>query len=166
MADTGVQQAEIVVNFRDRPNGRAGIVAGAFLFDGNSGRQPLDGIHIGLAHLFEELPGISRERLHVPPLAFGIDGIKRQGGLPRPAQPSDDDEFVSWNLDIEILQIVLTRTFHDNGIAHKGGIITRRSHTLVRLIIIVSTPGRVIPASIGPRPCRKTGSLVFPPTCR
>ena len=52
-----------------------------FLFDGNGGRQSFNGIHIGLAHQRQKLSGISRKALHIATLAFGVEGIKSQGGF-------------------------------------------------------------------------------------
>ena len=45
------EQAQIVIDFRDRPHRRAGIVARGLLVDGNGRRKPLDIVHIRLVHL-------------------------------------------------------------------------------------------------------------------
>ena len=53
-----VQQTQVVIYFGDRPHRRAGVLGGAFLFDGNRRRQATDEIYLGLFELAEELPGI------------------------------------------------------------------------------------------------------------
>ena len=50
--------------------------------------------------------------------------------LLRKREAGDDDQFVPRNLDIEILQIMFTRAFDNDGIAHKRGIISRRFSSL------------------------------------
>jgi hypothetical protein len=36
-------------------------------------------VNIRLIHSLEELAGIGRQRLDIPALAFGINGVERQG---------------------------------------------------------------------------------------
>jgi len=83
-SDSGKEETEIVVNFRHGADRGPGIVAGALLLDGNGGREPFDRIDVGLAHLFEELTGIGRERFDVAPLPLGIDRVEGQRRLARP----------------------------------------------------------------------------------
>ena len=52
------QQAQIVIDFRDSTHGRAGILAGGLLLDGDRGREALDMVDIGLLHQFQELARI------------------------------------------------------------------------------------------------------------
>ena len=59
--DARVEQTQIVVDLRDRPDCGARVLRGRFLLDGNGGRKPLDEIHVRLVHLAEELAGIGRE---------------------------------------------------------------------------------------------------------
>jgi hypothetical protein len=77
-AGAGVEQSEIVVNLRDRPDGGPGVVPCGLLFDRNGGRQTLDRIDVRLLHEPEELPGICGERLDVPALAFGVNRVERE----------------------------------------------------------------------------------------
>ena len=76
--DTRVQQAQVVVDFSDRAHGRAGVVGGRFLLDGDSGRQALDMVHIRFFHQGQELSGIGREGFYIAALAFGIECVERQ----------------------------------------------------------------------------------------
>ena len=120
MSDPGKQQPQVVIDLGHRPDRRARIVAGALLLDGDGGGEPLDGIHVRLSHLLQELARIGRQRLHVPPLPLGEDRVEREGGLARAAQARDYHELVPRNLEIEILQVVLTRPFDDDRVAHKS----------------------------------------------
>src|SRR4030042_1310229 len=69
-----------------RPHRGAGVSAGRLLIDGDSRRQPLNEVHVGLLHLAEELAGVGGEALHVAALAFGIDGVEGKAPLPRPGE--------------------------------------------------------------------------------
>ncbi len=50
-ADGGVEQAQVVVDFRDGAHGGAGAAAGGFLLDGDGGAESFDGIHVGALDL-------------------------------------------------------------------------------------------------------------------
>ena len=89
-------------------------MAGAFLLDRNSRRQPFDRIDIRLSHLFEKLAGIGGERFDVSALSFRIDRIERQRRFSGAAQAGDDHEFVPRNLHVQILKIVLARATNDD----------------------------------------------------
>ena len=54
----GPEQAEIVVDLRDRAHGGTWIRAGGLLLDGDRGRQTFDRIDVGLVHEPEELARI------------------------------------------------------------------------------------------------------------
>ncbi len=57
-AGTRVEQAQVIVDLGDGADGRARIVAGRLLLDGNRRRQALDQVDIGLLHQLQELPRI------------------------------------------------------------------------------------------------------------
>ena len=75
------QEAEIVVDLRHRAHRGAGVVRGRLLVDGDGGRKPVDALHVRLFHHAEELPGVGRKALHVPPLPLGEDGIEGERAL-------------------------------------------------------------------------------------
>jgi hypothetical protein len=54
-AGAGVEQAQVVVDLGDGPDRGARIGAGGLLLDRDRGREPLDGIDVGLLHEPEEL---------------------------------------------------------------------------------------------------------------
>ena len=108
-AGAGEQQAHVVVDFGDRRHGGARIVRGGSLFDGDGRRKPFDVIHVGLAHHAQELARVGRKRLHVAPLAFGVDGVEGQRGLAGPGQAGDHDQPVARQGEIDSLEVVRAR---------------------------------------------------------
>ncbi len=105
-ADVGEQQPQVVVDFRHRADGRAGVRSGGLLLDGNCRRQAVDQIDIRLLHLLEELPGIRRQRLDVAALPFRVDGVEGERGLARAGQPGQDDELIARKVDVDVLEVV------------------------------------------------------------
>ena len=77
-ADARPEQTHIVVDLRDRADGRARVLRGGLLVDGDGRGQAVDIVHIRLVHLAEELPRIARQRLDIAALTLGVDRIERQ----------------------------------------------------------------------------------------
>jgi hypothetical protein len=111
----GEQEAKIVVDLRDRPDRGPGIVPGALLFDRNGGREPLDGVHVGLLHESQELPGVGGERLDVAALPLGVDRVERQRGLAGAGQPRDHGQAVARDRDVDVAEVVLAGAADDQG---------------------------------------------------
>ena len=118
LADGGIKQAEIVVDFRDRAHRRARAAAGGLLLDGDGRAQALHRVHVRPLHLVEELPGVGRKGLNVTALAFGINHVERQAGLARAAQARDHSQGVARNLHVDVLQVVLPRATNRNPVDH------------------------------------------------
>ena len=72
LPDSGKQQAEIVVDLRDRAHRRPWVVGGGFLLDGDGRGQTFDVVHVGLFHHGEKLPCVGGQGLYVAPLSFGV----------------------------------------------------------------------------------------------
>ena len=94
--DAGEEQFKVVVHIGHRADGGASGFYVVGLLDGDGGRDAANLIDAGLVHAVEELPGVGRERLDVAALAFGIDGVEREGAFTRAAGAGDDDEFTQW----------------------------------------------------------------------
>ena len=112
-ADPGPEQPQVVVDLGDRADSGPGVLGGGLLFDRDGGREPLDGVDVGLLHQPQELPGIRRERLDVPPLPLGVDGVEGEGRLPAAGQAGDDGQPVPGNGNGDVLEIVLAGTADD-----------------------------------------------------
>ena len=108
-ADAREQQPQVVVDLGDRADGGARVRAGRLLFDGNRRREPVDEVDVRLLHLLEELPGVGGQRLDIPPLPFGVDGVEGERRLPRSRQPGDDDQAMPWDVDVDILEVMNAR---------------------------------------------------------
>ena len=77
------QQPQVVVDLGHRADGRARVVAGGLLLDGDRRRQALDQVDVGLLHQLQELARVGGERLDVAPLALGVEGVEGERGLSR-----------------------------------------------------------------------------------
>src|SRR5262245_33008898 len=113
-AHRGKQEPQVVVDFRNGPNGGTRTPRGSIMLVGNRRGKSLDGVHIRTFQSIQELPGVWRKRFNVPPLAFGIDGVECQAGLPGSAQTRDHGKTVSRNLNIDALEVVLSRSSDGN----------------------------------------------------
>src|SRR5262249_10279697 len=83
LTEPGVEDAQIVVDFRDGADCRTRRVARCLLLDADGRRQAADVIDTRLLHLAEELPGVRRERLQVAAAALGVTGFRGGGWLAR-----------------------------------------------------------------------------------
>ena len=115
---SGPQKAKIIIYFRNRTHGGTGIFGSSLLVNGDSGRQALDGIHIRLVHLAQELPGIGGQAFHIPPLTFGINGVESQAGFSGAGQAGEYHQFVSGDGQVNVLQVVFSGTLNDQLIVH------------------------------------------------
>src|SRR5439155_4318133 len=97
----------------DRADGRPGVPGSGLLVDGDGRRQALDEVDVWLLHLAEELPGIGRQGLHVPPLALGVDGVEGQRALAGARDAREHDELPPGKVEGDVLQVVLTGTVND-----------------------------------------------------
>ena len=89
LTDRGKQQAQVIVDLRDRADGRTGAARYRLLLDGNRRRKTINRINIGFFQLIEKLTSVRRKRFDIAPLAFGVDGIKREGRLARAREPGN-----------------------------------------------------------------------------
>ena len=121
LADPGPQQAQVVVDLGDRAHGGARVARGGLLVDRDGRRQALDGVHVGLVHLAQELARVGAQGLDVAALALGVDGVEGQRRLARAGQAGDDHQRVARQPDVDVLQVVLACAGHHElggGIAH------------------------------------------------
>ena len=71
-------------------------------------------IHVRFGHLAEELARVAGKAFDVAPLALRVQRIERKRAFPAPADPGKADELIARKLNLNVLQIVLARSFDVN----------------------------------------------------
>ena len=104
--DPGVEESQVVVDLGDGSDGRARVVGGGLLLDGDRRGQTFDVVQVRLFHHREELAGIRRQRLHIPPLTLGIDGVEGERGLTRAREPGQHNQAIARQVQVQILEVV------------------------------------------------------------
>ena len=104
------EHAEKIVDLGNGTHGRAGILIGGFLFDGDHWRQACDLINVWPLHIPDELARIGPKSLHITALPLGINRIKSHRTFPASTDPRDHHQLVLGNGNINILQVVHPRT--------------------------------------------------------
>ena len=77
------------------------------LADGDGGRDAFDPFDLGPVQPLQKLAGIGGEALHVAALPFGVQGVKREAGFTRPADPGHHGQLVQGDLEVQVFQVVL-----------------------------------------------------------
>ena len=117
---TGKQQLEVVVELGHRAHGAAAGAHGVGLVDGDGRWHPVDAVHRGAVHAVQKLPRVGTEGFYIAPLAFGIEGVKDQAGLARPAGAGDHGHLSRAQVQIEVFEVVLTRAAYADVSAGHG----------------------------------------------
>ena len=127
MTDAGEKEAQVIVDFGDGADRRAGVAAGPLLVDRDGRGEPVDVVDVRLLHLPEELAGVGGETFDVATLPFGENGVEGQRALARPGKPGEDDELVTRDVDVDVLEIVLPGAANANPVvlSHGGGFLAR-----------------------------------------
>jgi hypothetical protein len=114
LADPRPQQPQVVVDLRDRPDGRAWIARRRLLVDRDRRRQALDRVDVGLVHLPEELARVGAQRFDITTLPLGVDRVERERRLARSREPGDDDQRVAGHRHRDVFEVVLARAGDDD----------------------------------------------------
>src|SRR5262249_23713247 len=112
-ADPREEQAQVVIDLGNGADGRARVPRRRLLVDRDRRREPVDRVDVGLLHHLQELARVGGERLHVPPLPFGVDRVEGEARLARARQPGDADQLVPRQDDGDVFEVVLPRTVDD-----------------------------------------------------
>ena len=113
-ADRRVEQAEIVVDLGGGGDGRTGIGRRDALLNRDSRGEPFDVVHIGLLHLIQKLPSVSREAFDILALPFRKESVEGERGFARAAHACHHHKLVARNFDIKVPQVVLAGAFDAN----------------------------------------------------
>jgi hypothetical protein len=117
-ADAGEKDAQKIMDLGDRGHGRAGILCGRLLLNGDGRGDPFDQVGVGFVHALQELAGVGGERFDVATLAFGVKGIEGERGFARAADPGDDDELVERNVEVDVFQVVDPHAAEADSLVH------------------------------------------------
>jgi hypothetical protein len=104
-----VEHPQHIRDLRDRADRGADARAAATLLQRNGRRQSLDIVDIRGPGLIEQSPRIGRDGFQVAPLRLGIEGTEGERRFPRTGHTGEDDKGVSWNLQVDVSQIVFAR---------------------------------------------------------
>ena len=119
-ANARPEETQEVVDLGGRAHGRATARGGILLLYGHRWRDPLDPVHQRLRHPFEELFRVGRQGLDVAALAFGIQGVERQGALPGPRRPGHHREGATRQRHGNALEVVLPRVADEHTVGRAG----------------------------------------------
>ncbi len=127
--DPRIEEPEVVVDLRDRADGRTRVSRGRLLVDRDRGGEAVDRVDIRLLHHLQELPRVGRQGLDVTSLPFRVDRVEGQGRLTRAREPRHADESVPRNADGDVLQVVLAAAVDDELVCrcHRRAILPRRT---------------------------------------
>ena len=125
-ADPGEQQPQVVVDLGDRADRRARVARRALLVDRDGRRQAVDLVDVRLLHLAQELAGVGAQALDVAALALGVDRVEGEAGLAAARQAGDDDQPVTRERDVDVLEVVFARAAHDEPILGHGSSVPDR----------------------------------------
>ena len=132
VADAGVEHAEEIVDFGDRADGRARVVAGRFLRDRDRRAEAADVVDLGLGHLPQELAGERGQTFHVTPLPFGIERVERERAFAGAGNAGQADQLVAGQRDIDAAQVVLAGTTdNDIGSGHQCAVDLQLAKLLI-----------------------------------
>ena len=112
-SDSGEQNPQIVGYFGDGADLRARVRPCGLLLDGNRGRQPANGLVLGLLHLAEKLARVGGERFNVASLSFGVEGVEGQRGLAGAGDSGQHRQLFFGDLDVDVLEVVLAGTLDE-----------------------------------------------------
>jgi hypothetical protein len=114
LAAARIQQPQIVEDFSSGGDCGTWIAGRILLFDGNRRGEALNLVDVGLFNPLKELASISRERLNIPPLTLGIDGIEGERALPRARNAAEHRQLSMRNLAGDVFQIMCPRPADDD----------------------------------------------------
>ncbi len=84
------------------------------LIDGDSWREAINMVNIGLLHFVQKLTGIGGQRLNVPALTFSKYSIEGKAAFARTRKPGDNNKFVTGYDNIDVFQIMLAGATNNN----------------------------------------------------
>ena len=106
LTDTGVEQAEEVVDFGCGADSASRIAVDGLLLDRDNRAQAGNIVDVGTLEVAEHVAGVGGEGLDIAALALGIDRIESEGGFARTAEAGDDGQLSVGNRDVDSFEIM------------------------------------------------------------
>ncbi len=103
-----VEQLQVIVELRHGADRGTRAAHRVGLVDGDGRRHAVDPVHLRPVHAVEELARIGAEGLDIAPLPLGIQRIEHQARLARARGPGHHGHFAGVQVQVEVLEIVLT----------------------------------------------------------
>ena len=107
LAHLGVEQAQVVVELRDRGYGGVAPALAQALLDGHGGRDARQHVDVGPRHDLHELARVGGEAVDVAALAVGVDDVEGKRRLARAAEPGHHHQPVPRDIHVDALEVVL-----------------------------------------------------------
>jgi hypothetical protein len=140
-----VQQAQGVGDRGHAAHRRAGGGSAAVLLEGHRRGQAVDRVELGDARLVDQPPRVWGHGFEVPPLRLRVERPEGQRGLARAGDTREDDQGVTGQLDVHVLQVVLTGPTHPDESRPR----------------VAWSPWKVMTAILGHAHPRKAGDLLL-----
>ncbi len=112
-----VQQLQVVVQLGHRADGRPRAAHRVGLVDRDRRRHAVDALDLRAIHPVEELPRVRAEGFDVAPLAFRVQRVEHETRLAGARRAGHDRHFTGAQVEIEILEVVLTCSANADQIA-------------------------------------------------
>ena len=122
-AEDEEEQAQVVVDLRDRGDGALPSALADALLNRDRGRQRGQRQDVRLRLGLDELPRIGVEAFEVAALAGGEEDVERERGLAGAADAGDDGEGVEGDVHVDVAEVVLVRAAHRDGRRARGGAV-------------------------------------------
>ena len=120
------------------------------LLDGDRGRNPIDEVGLRLVHPLEKLPRVRTERLDIPPLSFRVERIEGETRLAAPARTRDDDQLPERQIEVNTLQVILTRATDAYDRRHRASYDekSRRRAVFLSIFQLISAQKNALPHNL------------------
>lgn len=106
-AGCGVEDPEVIVDFRGGGQGGATGATGVALFNGEGRGKTLNRVDCRGGKAFEMKAGVSGEAFEVAALSFGVDRVESEGGFSGARRAGEDDQAIFRDVEIEPSEVVL-----------------------------------------------------------
>ncbi len=106
LPDAREEQSQVIVNLGLGADGRTRIAGRVLLADRDGRGDAADFVDVGLVHPLEKLPRISRQRLDIAALSFGVDRVEGEGRLTGAADAGNHGHLVYRDGEGNVFEVI------------------------------------------------------------